>query len=104
LTLESDIGAPSWRIEQGGVDAIVVLRPNHGGYSSLRPLPQLALVREVIFESGLHETDRGKAISMLTRAIGSAKGFDLSPGDHAGALACIGNIFAAIAAVRENPH
>jgi hypothetical protein len=70
-------GARSWRIELGGVDAVVVLRPNHGGYSSLRPLPLLALLREVILETGLHETDRGKAINALTKAMGTTKGFDL---------------------------
>jgi hypothetical protein len=86
-------GATSWRIEPGEVEAVVVLRPNHGGYSSLRPLPLLALVREVILETGLHETERGKAISALTRAIGSSKGFDLSLGDHAGALASISRLF-----------
>jgi hypothetical protein len=86
-------GAPSWRIEYGTVDAVLVLRPNHGGDSSLRPLSPLPLLREATFETGLHETDRGKAISALTKAIGSTRGFELSLGDHDSAVACISGLF-----------
>ena len=32
-----------WRIEQGRVDAAVLIRPNHGGFSSLRPVSSLQL-------------------------------------------------------------
>jgi energy-coupling factor transporter ATP-binding protein EcfA2 len=84
----------SWRIEHGPVDVVIMLRPNHGGYSSIRPLPPLALVREVMAESGLHETQRGSAIAALVNAIGSARGFDLSLGDHPGAVRCIDQVFA----------
>ena len=41
-------GRAVWRIEQGRVDAVVLLRPNHGGSSSLRPVSSFDLVREVM--------------------------------------------------------
>jgi hypothetical protein len=86
-------GAPFWRIEQGRADAVVLLQPNHGGYSSLRPISPLALVREVMAECGLPKTCRAGAISTITKVIGSAKGFDLSLGELDGAVACIDRVF-----------
>ena len=74
-------GAPLWRIEQGPVDAVVLIRPNHGGFSSLRPVSSLNLVREVMAECGLPETGRAAAVGAIAKVIGNAKGFDLSLGD-----------------------
>lgn len=82
-------GAPSWRIERGGADAVILLRPNHGGYSSFRPISSLTLVREVMAECGITRMDRGKAVSVVAKFIGTAKGYDLSLGDPAGAVACV---------------
>ncbi len=82
-------GARSWRIEQGRADAVILLRPNHGGYSSLRPVSSLTLMQDVMLECGLPRTDRGRAVSLLTKLIGTAKSFDLSLGDLAGAAICI---------------
>lgn len=90
-------GAAFWRLDQGPVDAVVLLRPNHGGYSSLRPISSLALVREVMEECALPKTGRGGAISAITNAIGNARGFDLSLGDLAGAVACLDRVFEEIA-------
>jgi hypothetical protein len=87
------VGAPSWRIERGKVDAVVLLRPNHGGYSSARPAPSLEVVREVMQECGLPERDRGAAVGAIAKTIGNAKGFDLSLGDLHGAVACIDQLF-----------
>lgn len=87
------VGAASWRIEQGRVDAVILLRPNHGGYSSLRPVSSLTLMREVMAECGLSRTDRGQAVSAMAKLVGTAKGFDLSLGDPAGAVACVDKIF-----------
>ena len=83
------VGAPSWRIGQGRADATILLRPNHGGYSSLRPVSSLTLMRDLLLESGLSRTDRGQAVSALTKVIGSGKGFDLSLGDLGGAVRCL---------------
>ena len=82
-------GASFWRLERGKVDAVVLIRPNHGGYSSLRPVPSLALVREVMEECALPEAERAAAIGAIVKAIGGAKGFDLSLGDLESAVACI---------------
>jgi hypothetical protein len=85
-------GASLWRIEQGRVDAVVLIRPNHGGYSSLRPVSALNLVREVMAECGLPETGRAAAVGAIARVIGGAKGFDLSLGEISGALRCIDEV------------
>lgn len=85
-------GASFWRIEQGRVDAAVLIRPNHGGFSSLRPVSSLNLVREVMAECGLPQTGRAAAVAAIAKVIGNAKGFDLSLGDLAGALACIDRV------------
>jgi hypothetical protein len=91
-------GASYWRIEQGRVDAVVLLRPNHGGYSSLRPVSSsLGLVREVMGECGLRQTERAAAIGAITKVIGNAMGFDLSLGGLAGAVACIDQLFQELA-------
>ena len=82
-------GASSWRIERGRADAVVLLRPNHGGSSSVRPLSSLDLVREVMQECGLPETGRAEAIGAIAKTIGNAKGFDLSLGELNGAVACL---------------
>jgi GTPase SAR1 family protein len=82
-------GASQWRIEQGSVDAVVLLHANHGGYSSLRPVSSLSLVRDVMAECGLPQTERAQAVAAITKAIGKAKGFDLSLGELAGAVGCI---------------
>jgi hypothetical protein len=89
-------GASSWRIEQGRVDAAVLIRPNHGGFSSLRPVSSLNLVREVMAECGLPATGRAAAVAAITKAIGNARGFDLSLGDLTGAVAAIDRIDAEI--------
>lgn len=86
------VGARSWRIEQGHVDVVVLLRPNHGGYSSIRPVSSLMLMQDVMIECGLAATDRSQAVGLLTRFIGAAKGFDLSLGDLGGAVICLNKV------------
>jgi hypothetical protein len=78
-----------WRIEPGQVDEIFVLRPNHGGYSSIRPMLPSLLVQSLMAETGWRET-RGVSIANIAALAGSAKAFDLSIGDHPTALRCIG--------------
>ena len=89
-------GASSWRIRQGPVDAAVLIRPNHGGFSSLRTVSSLNLVREVMTECGLPATGRAAAVGAIARVIGNARGFDLSLGDLTGAVASIDRIAAEI--------
>ena len=90
-------GAAAWRIEQWRVDAVVLIRPNHGGFSSSRPVSALNLVREVMSECGLPQTGRGAGVAAIAKVIGNAKGFDLSLGDLAGAVVEIDRVCEEIA-------
>jgi hypothetical protein len=74
------------------VDAVVILRPNHGGDSSLRPVSSLALVHEVMRETGLPETERAVAVGAIAKVIGKASGFGLSLGDLGAAVGCINQV------------
>jgi hypothetical protein len=78
-----------WRIEEGPADLIILLRANHGGYSSIRPVPTMWLVQEIMQEIGLREDARGAAIGAIVSLCSAAKGYDLSLGDHDQALRCI---------------
>lgn len=82
-------GASIWRIEKGRVDAVVILRPNHGGGSFLGPVSSLTLVHEVMRETGLPETERAVAVGAIATVIGKSRGFELSLGDLGGAVGCI---------------
>jgi hypothetical protein len=84
----------SWRIEEGPVDLIVVLRPNHGGYSSIRALKPLALMQELMSEVGLPPAGRGAAVACMTGLAAKAEGFDLSLGDLDGALRSLDRLLA----------
>ena len=80
----------SWRIERGQADCVIVLQPNHGGYSSIRPIPPLALAQALMAEYGLlSEAGRGAAISAIARLARISRGYDLSLGDHDTAVRCI---------------
>jgi hypothetical protein len=79
----------SWRIAAGEVDHVIALRPNHGGYSSIRPLQPSALVQFLMSETGWRETGRGASVAAVAALAGRTKGFDLSLGDHATAVRCI---------------
>ena len=82
------VGGP-WRIEKGNVDCVIVLRPNHGGYSSLRPMASMMVAQTLISEIGMRDVDRGASIGAVATLVGRARGFDLSLGDHDNALMCI---------------
>jgi hypothetical protein len=79
----------TWRIEQGRADLVIVLQPNHGGYSSIRPLPPSVMVQSLMSEIGLPATERGPSIAALAALAARAKAFDLSLGDHASAVRCV---------------
>ena len=79
----------SWRIEKGRADFVIVLQQNHGGYSSIRPLPPLALARALMTESGAPEAGRGAAIGLIAQLARTSRGYDLSLGDHDTAVRCI---------------
>ena len=79
----------TWRIEKGSVDRVIVMHPNHGGYSSLRSMAPTAVAQALISEVGMRGIDRGAPIAAIARMVSHAKGFDLSLGDHDGAIRCI---------------
>jgi hypothetical protein len=89
FNVDPNVLGPTWRIEPGEVDLVLVLQPNHGGYSSIRPLPPSALVQMLLPEIGLRDTDHGASIASLAALARRAKAFDLSLGDHASALRCV---------------
>jgi serine kinase of HPr protein (carbohydrate metabolism regulator) len=78
-----------WRIEKGNVDCLIVLRPNHGGYSSIRPMSPMMVAQALISELGIRDIDRGASIGAIANLVARARGFDLSLGDHDSAMKCI---------------
>ena len=70
-------------------DCVIVLRPNHGGYSSLRPLQPLPLSQALISEFCLGEAGRRASIGPIARLANLTRGYDLSLGDHETAIKCI---------------
>jgi hypothetical protein len=89
------IGAP-WRIQEGEVDFVVLLRANHGGASSIRPLGPIAVGRELMAETGFPETGRGGAVAALAGLTTRARAFDLSLGDAGQATGLINRLLAGV--------
>jgi hypothetical protein len=83
-----------WLIRSGEADHVVVLQPNHGGYSSLRPLAPAGLLRHVLPEIGLRDSNRGIAMAALAHLTRTARLHDMSLGDHAGAIRCLDRLVA----------
>lgn len=86
-----------WQIQSGTADVILLLRANHGGASSIRPLSSIATAREIMAEIGFPPAGRGRAVAALARLTGGAQSFDLSLGDPAQALALIDRVVAGTA-------
>ena len=86
----ASVGDRRWLIAKGGVDSVIVLRPNHGGYSSLRPIPPMMAAQALISELGMRDLDRGASIGAVAALVGRADTFDLSLGDHDNAVTFIG--------------
>jgi hypothetical protein len=85
------IGSP-WRIEKGSVDCVIILRPNHGGYSSIRSIPPMMAAQALLSEIGMRDLDRGASIGAVAALVGRARTFDLSLGDHQSAATCIARV------------
>lgn len=79
----------TWKIEEGEVSHVFALHPNHGGYSSVRPMAPSTLVRFLVPETGWRESERGRSIAALADLARRAKGFDISVGDRTTAIRCI---------------
>jgi hypothetical protein len=89
------VGAP-WQIQEGAVDLLVLLRPNHGGASSLRRLGALAVGRELLAEIAFPETGRGAAVAALAGLTARARAFDMSLGNSSQAIDLIDRLFATL--------
>lgn len=89
-----------WRIMKGKVDCVIVLRPNHGGYSSLRPIPPMMAAQALISELGMRNLERGASIAAVAALVAGADTFDLSLGDHDNALTFIGQALDADGQIR----
>jgi hypothetical protein len=79
----------SWRIEKGEVACLIVLQPNHGGHSSLRPMSPLGLAQALMSEMGLREIGRRASIGAVAGFVSRTRGFELSLGDHESAVRCV---------------
>ncbi|MDE8349635.1 MAG: hypothetical protein POG74_09160 [Acidocella sp.] len=83
------LGVP-WHIATGKVTAVIMLHANHGGMSSIRRLPPLlltqALMNEMVFTEGKSAGIAGVA------GLAAARGYDLSVGNLAAAVACVQSI------------
>jgi hypothetical protein len=79
----------NWRIEPGPVDHVIVLQPNHHGYSSIRPMRPSTLVQMLMSEIGLTSAGRGPAVGAVATIGSRAKAFDLSLGDLNTAIRCV---------------
>jgi hypothetical protein len=86
-----------WQIRPGTVDIILLLRANHGGASSIRPLASLAAAREIMTEVGFPEARRGRAVAALAGLTGRAQAYDLSLGEPNQAVALIDRVVAEMA-------
>lgn len=79
----------TWRIEKGRAERIIVLQPNHGGYTTLHRLQPLGLSQALISELAVREAGRGASIGAVARLASASKGYDLSLGDYDTAIKCI---------------
>jgi hypothetical protein len=84
----------TWCIKSDKVDRVIVLHPNHGGYSSLRSLPPTALAQALLSDLQLRGPAAGTLVAAVADLVRHAKGFDLSLGDHETAVMCINRALA----------
>ncbi|QCK87804.1 hypothetical protein E8L99_19615 [Phreatobacter aquaticus] len=86
----------SWSIAEGPVDAILLLRSNHGGLTTARDIPSMALIRGLMAEIAVQKQDRVSAFASLARLASASRGFDVSLGDLDGAIALVEAITASM--------
>jgi hypothetical protein len=85
------LGAP-WRIGAGKVDVVILLHANHGGMSSIRKVPPLALTRALMAETAFPDAGKAVGVAAVAALAAGAAGYDLSVGDLAAALACVNDV------------
>jgi hypothetical protein len=82
------LGAP-WRIGTGKVDVVILLHANHGGMSSIRKVPPLALTRALMAETAFPDAGKAVGVAAVAALAAGAAGYDLSVGNLAAAIACV---------------
>lgn len=80
-----DIGGASWVIRPGTVAHVVFLEPNHGGWSSLRPIAPGEAFRRILPETLLPDAAVALAAARLRGLVTTAQTWRLSVGDLDGA-------------------
>jgi hypothetical protein len=85
------LGTP-WRIGTGKVDVVILLHANHGGMSSIRKVPPLALTRALMAETAFPETGKAAGIAAVAALAAGAAGYDLSVGSLAAAVDCVNSV------------
>lgn len=85
-----------WSVAEGPADAVILLRANHGGLSSLRDIPAMAMVRGLMGEIGLQVGDRTSGPARLARLASTTSRFDLSLGNIEGAMCLLEDVVASL--------
>lgn len=85
-----------WAVAEGPADAVILLRANHGGVSSLRTIPAMAMVRGLMGEIALQAGDRISGPARLARLAATTSRFDLSLGDLGGAIHLLDDVVASL--------
>lgn len=74
-----------WKVDDGGVDFIFYLEPNHGGKSRLELCPKIDMVQRLMPMSFISEKEDHKKIAELCRVVDQAECYILHNGDLDGA-------------------
>jgi len=92
--LPPDLFGQPWRIARGPAHAVIVLHANHGGMSSIRPVPPLRATQALMAEAAFAREGRGAAIAVIAGLARQASIYELSVGDLPVAVACVKSVLA----------
>jgi hypothetical protein len=78
-----------WSIKNGHANAILILKPNHGGLSSLKPIGASSLFDNLLEQVYLPISGKGRALATLHSLTRRTKAFELRIGNLDGAVALL---------------
>jgi hypothetical protein len=84
----------AWRLERGPVDRIVVITPNHGGASRLRPLEPHRVIERLLQSSFRWGESRSRLLAAASR-LGGGGGWGLELGNAEDAVRRLEEAYAA---------
>ena len=90
--LAPDLFGTPWHIGTGKVDAVILLHANHGGMSSIRSVPPLALTRALMAETAFPAAGKAIGIAATAALAANASGYDCSVGSLESAVACVDSV------------